>query len=100
MELTLKKEAVLDEIKICQNLIDEYKGKLDKAKENFGYMTDRLAVLQALDEKLNGMSKMINAEDINQLTTQRFDLAPEIKKYQSNISNLQVQLNALNELLD
>lgn len=100
LELVLKKEAVIQEIKICEEIIEQEEKKLEEIGQDLSQITDRLAVLNALNDKLTGSVKMLNAEDIKDLSDQRKDLLPKVKRYQNRISNMQANIKALNELLN
>lgn len=97
--MELKKEAIEQEIIMCQQLVDRYEGKLEKNRSELAAVDDRLAVLNALEEKLESKLKMLNSEDIRNLADKRLELSSEIRRYQGTVSNMQANIRALNELL-
>lgn len=98
-KVALSVNAIDEEIEICKNIINQFQEELDELTEKTTSLTERIKVMQAIDEKLpEGGTKSINEGNIKLAVDERFELVPEIRKKTNTIKHYEKIHECLIEL--
>jgi len=98
-ETPLTVEAIENEIRISEEVINDFEKRLERLTEEYKALTERLIVLRAVNDKIgNNGTKVLVEENIRYIADERFKLIPEIKGKRANIEHYRKIIDKLNEI--